>query len=106
MINLTNYIFNGQLLGFYLRRRNFVAITLVFITVYKEGESFQEQLNVLEICLSSFLMFIDLHLVLFFQIIREVPLVIFQFLLFLILSRYFLDSEPILEILLNFYFHL
>ena len=39
---------------------NFSAIVpLIFIAIYKEGESFQEQLNVLEIYLSSFLGFID-----------------------------------------------
>lgn len=59
------------------------------MTIYKEGESFQEQLNVLEIYLSSFLGFIDLQLKLFFQIIHEAPLIIFQFLLSLITLRYF-----------------
>ena len=69
---------------------NFSAIVpLIFIAIYKEGESFQEQLNVLEIYLSSFLGFIDLQLKLFFQIIHEAPLIIFQFLLSLITLRYF-----------------
>ena len=83
---------------------NFSAIVpLIFIAIYKEGESFQEQLNVLKIYLSSFLGFIDLQLILFFQIIREAPLAIFQFLLFLILSQ--LGSKAILERVIYFNFH-
>ena len=83
---------------------NFSAIVpLIFIAIYKEGESFQEQLNVLKIYLSSFLGFIDLQLILFFQIIREAPLAIFQFLLFLILLQ--LGSNPILERVIYFNFH-
>ena len=83
---------------------NFSAIVpLIFIAIYKEGESFQEQLNVLKIYLSSFLGFIDLQLILFFQIIREAPLAIFQFLLFLILLQ--LGSKPILERVIYFNFH-
>jgi hypothetical protein len=83
---------------------NFSAIAPpIFIAIYKEGESFQEQLNVLEIYLSSFLGFIDLQLILFFQIIREAPLAIFQFLLFLILLQ--LGSKPILGKVIDFYFN-
>ena len=83
---------------------NFSAIVpLIFIAIYKEGESFQEQLNVLKIYLSSFLGFIDLQLILFFQIIREALPVIFQFLLFLILLQ--LGSNPILERVIYFNFH-
>lgn len=83
---------------------NFSAIAPpIFIAIYKEGESFQEQLNVLEIYLSFFLGSIDLQLILFFQIIREAPLAIFQFLLFLILLQ--LGSKPILERVIYFNFH-
>ena len=83
---------------------NFSAIAPpIFIAIYKEGESFQEQLNVLKIYLSSFLGFIDLQLILFFQIIREALLVIFQFLLFLILLQ--LGSKPILGKVIDFYFN-
>jgi hypothetical protein len=83
---------------------NFSAIAPpIFIAIYKEDESFQEQLNVLKIYLSSFLGFIDLQLILFFQIIREAPLAIFQFLLFLILLQ--LGSKPILERVIYFNFH-
>jgi len=83
---------------------NFSAIAPpIFIAIYKEGESFQEQLNVLEIYLSFFLGSIDLQLILFFQIIREAPLAIFQFLLFLILLQ--LGSKPILGKVIDFYFN-
>ena len=84
---------------------NFFIIILISIGFYKAGEFFQEQLNVPEIYPSSFLVFIDLQLVLFFQIIHEAPLAIFQFLLFLISLRYFLDLMSILEILITIYFH-